>query len=151
LNYFVKINNDFELIYIFFCFKACSNCNSAGHISRDCPEPRRENRGGRGSWNSYGNRGGFNSANRGSLLTPTAVHNPRIQNQVDQGNYADGTSHFGRWRSTVDNEGTNDNDGEYSNEHWTTNNVTSSDGLNNDGGYQGKKDCFRHKNTNDLV
>ncbi|CAF0909513.1 unnamed protein product [Rotaria sordida] len=46
--------------------RTCYNCNKAGHLSRECSEPRKENRGGsgggnRGGFNFGNNRGGFNS------------------------------------------------------------------------------------------
>ncbi|CAF3633797.1 unnamed protein product [Rotaria socialis] len=46
--------------------RACYNCNQTGHISRECSEPRKGNRGGydggnRGGHNSTNSRGGFHS------------------------------------------------------------------------------------------
>ncbi|CAF3473094.1 unnamed protein product [Rotaria sp. Silwood1] len=50
--------------------RTCYNCNKTGHMSRDCPEPRKENRGGNsgggGTRGGFGsNRGGFNSGSGG--------------------------------------------------------------------------------------
>ncbi|CAF2903123.1 unnamed protein product [Rotaria sp. Silwood2] len=47
--------------------RSCYNCNKTGHMSRDCPEPRKENRGGgsRGGFGFGSNRGGFNSGGGG--------------------------------------------------------------------------------------
>jgi hypothetical protein len=60
--------NDFSSeTYLNLCFVACYNCQQTGHMSRECPEPRKDNRsgGGRGGFNSGGSRGGFNSGGGG--------------------------------------------------------------------------------------
>ena len=48
--------------------KACYNCNQSGHMSRECPEPRKETRGGRGGGFNSGTsdrNSGFQSSNNG--------------------------------------------------------------------------------------
>jgi len=119
-------------------------------MSRDCPEPRKDNRGGgRGGFNSGGSRGGFNSggggfnsgsgdrnvnygsaSNGGSSSMSITFPNSRNQNDDNQDDNGDRKPTFGGWRGSA----SNGNDAENSNGRSTFNNSTS-----RGGGFRGKK------------
>ena len=92
-----------KLKFYFFFLKACYNCNQSGHMSRECPEPRKDNRGGRGGFNS-GTGGDRNTGFRSAANGGNTFRNLRNQNDNDQGDSGDSKPTFTGWRGGAANE-----------------------------------------------
>ncbi|CAF4651823.1 unnamed protein product, partial [Rotaria magnacalcarata] len=79
--------------------RACYNCKETGHMSRECPEPRKDTRGGRGDFNSGDGGGGdrkpsFRSSDNGA----NTFRNTRNQNDNN-----DSKPNFAGWRGGAEN------------------------------------------------
>ncbi|CAF4527075.1 unnamed protein product [Rotaria sp. Silwood1] len=87
--------------------KACYNCNKIGHIRRDCPELRKENRGGRGGFHLSNDSRKVKfilAANDGTSsmrITNRNSKNPNENNQVN--NIDTKPTSGGRFRGNRDN------------------------------------------------
>jgi len=143
-------------------------------MSRECPEPRKENRGGggggrggfnsggnRGGFNSGGNRGGFNSDGGGGFNSGSGDRNINYESAPNGGGSSMSITVRNSRNQNGDNQddngdkkttfggwrggASNGNDAENSNGRSTFNNSTSR------AGFRGKKYFIEHKNTGFLA
>ncbi len=115
--------------------KGCYNCNQSGHMSRECPEPRKDTRGGRGGGGSFNSGGGDrNSGFRSSTNGGNTFRNTRNQNDNDN---SESKPSFPGWRggaATVTN-----NDSDEANKRPAFGSSTTRGGFSNSGsGFRGK-------------
>ncbi|CAF3351153.1 unnamed protein product [Rotaria socialis] len=82
--------------------RACYNCKETGHMSRDCPEPRKDTRGGRGDFNS-GDGGDRKPSFRSSDNGANTFRNTRNQNDNN-----DSKPNFTGWRGGAENNDSDD-------------------------------------------
>lgn len=106
------------IVFFNFYFEVCYNCNQSGHISRECPEPRKDSRGG-----ASGNRGGFSNDRSGFSSGGGA-----------RGGFSSGGDSNGRGGFTSGNSGRNINFGTSSNDGTTSMSITLSNTRNQHNG-----------------
>ncbi|CAF1049070.1 unnamed protein product [Rotaria sordida] len=114
--------------------RACYNCNGTGHMSRDCPEPRKDNR---------SNRGGFNSGTsdrknsfRSSDNAGNTFRNMRNQNNNnDENDNNDTKPTFTGWRGGA-TANSNDSDDTVKRTTFSSSNTRGSF-TNSGGGFRG--------------
>ncbi len=140
---------------MYLCFEEYYNYNKTGHMIRECPEPRKQNRGagsGRGGFNTGASRGGFNSSGGDCITNLTSwkkdetssisvtVRNTRNQNGDDQDGNSDAKPAYNSWRSnTSTRAASNGNDSEDFNRRTTFNSSATRGGFNSGGGFRGKR------------
>ncbi|CAF3249172.1 unnamed protein product [Rotaria sp. Silwood2] len=86
--------------------RACYNCNETGHMSRDCPEPRKDNRSGRGGFNS--GAGDRKNNFRSSDNAGNTFRNMRNPNNNDENDNNDTKPTFAGWRGGAANNNESD-------------------------------------------
>ena len=80
------------------------NCNGAGHTSRDCPEPKKNTRGGRGDFNF-----GANDRNNGFRKTENTFRNLNNPNSSNRDNSNESKPTFTGRRGGLTNAMNNNN------------------------------------------
>jgi len=126
-------------------------------MSRECPEPRKANRGagsGRGGFNTGASRGGFNSSGGNRIINCTSwnkgetssisvtARNTRNQNGDDQDWNGGAKPASNSWRSNTNTRANNGNDSEDFNRRTTSNSSATPGGFNSRGGFRGKRYLF---------
>ncbi|CAF1143633.1 unnamed protein product [Rotaria sp. Silwood1] len=111
--------------------RACYNCNETGHMSRDCPEPKKDNRSNRGGFNSgIGDR---KTSFRSSDNTGNTFRNMRNQNNNDENDNNNTKPTFTGWRGGAANNN-NNNESDDTAKRTTFGSSNTRGGFTNSGG-----------------
>lgn len=121
-----------------FFLKGCYNCNQSGHMSRECPEPRKESRSTRGGFNAGSN-------DRGSGFRPPASNGgSTFRDSRNQDDSSESKPTFTGWRGGASATSTsNNNDSDEANKRPAFGGSTTRGSFTNTGsGFRGNQVFF---------